>query len=315
MPLTLYKKPWRSHAELVTLLAQRGLLIHNSTDAEQFLAHVNYHRFSGYFLSFERPGQRHSFELGTTFENVRHAYEFDFELRDLVNEALAVVEIDLRTTVAHHFGRRHGAFGHIDPANFFSPPLGKSRRVAVRFIHADWLARLREEVKYSKERFVLHFRNTYFETGCDFDLPIWALAEVMSFGDISKMISGMLHDDQKVIAGRYGLQPHVFVSWTHHLNVARNVCAHHGRLWDRFWTVQPELPAGHAWRRPFLQDNRRLPVTLLVLFQMLKHIPQIVDWVDRWQVKLRKKLIELPNNPVADGLGFTDDWYRNPIWL
>jgi len=39
--------------------------------------------------------------------------------RGLVTKALDMVEVDVRTTISHYFGKRHGAFGHIDPTNFF----------------------------------------------------------------------------------------------------------------------------------------------------------------------------------------------------
>lgn len=314
MPVAHYTKPWRTHAELVQLLEDRGLIVTDRASAERFFANVSYYRISGYCLAFERLGQRHSFVLGTTFENIRGAYEFDFGLRDLVNEALEMIEIDLRTTVAHHFGQKHGAFGHTNSDNFFNPPKQYSGRTRSRFLHHEWLEGLRSEVCYSKEPFVVHFRNAYIETSRNHDLPIWALAEIMSFGDVSKMIAGMLAEDQRVISSRYGIQPHILVSWIHHLYVARNVCAHHGRLWDRFWTVQPELPAGNAWKRPFLQDNRRLSVTVIILFQMLKRIDELQNWADRWQVRMRKKLSQLPFTQATSDIGFTDEWFQNPVW-
>jgi abortive infection bacteriophage resistance protein len=39
--------------------------------------------------------------------------------RGLVTKALDRIEVNLRTTILHYFGQRHGAFGHIDPINFF----------------------------------------------------------------------------------------------------------------------------------------------------------------------------------------------------
>ena len=39
--------------------------------------------------------------------------------RGLVTKALEMIEVDVRTTISHYFGKRHGAFGHIDPINFF----------------------------------------------------------------------------------------------------------------------------------------------------------------------------------------------------
>ncbi|MDZ7620149.1 MAG: hypothetical protein U1E05_24375, partial [Patescibacteria group bacterium] len=56
-PRVLFQKPWRSHAHLVALLQQRGLVVADAAAAAAFLAHLSYYRFSGYCLAFEV--QRH----------------------------------------------------------------------------------------------------------------------------------------------------------------------------------------------------------------------------------------------------------------
>lgn len=112
-----FSKPWLSHAAQVQLLQQRGLTVADPQSAQQFLSHLNYYRFSGYCPAFEL--QRHNFIGGTTFEDVVAAYQFDLTLRDLLTEALEIVEVDLRASIAYQFGQRYGAFGHTDPAHFY----------------------------------------------------------------------------------------------------------------------------------------------------------------------------------------------------
>jgi len=109
---------------------------------------------------------------------VRASYDFDLALRDLVTEALEVLEVDVRAAVAYTFGQRYGAFGHVDPGNFYDA-----------FDHAEWLQQLQEEADRSKEQFIEHFRSTYAEYP---DLPIWIAMEILSFGALSKMFHGML---------------------------------------------------------------------------------------------------------------------------
>jgi abortive infection bacteriophage resistance protein len=267
--------------------------------AEAFLAHINYYRFSGYGLVFEQ--QRHQFAPGVTFEQVRGAYEFDLALRDLVIEALEVVEVDFRAKVAYHFGGRYGAFGHIDPANFFH-----------RFHHADWLDRLREEADRSSEPFVEHFRNTYAEFP---DLPVWIVTEVMSFGGLSKMYQWMLRPDKKVIALLYGVQPQDLQTWLHHLVYVRNLCAHHSRLWDRTWTIKPALPAGRAWQPPILPSNDRLFVTLLILRHLMNYCPGIAGFPTGWRDRVNAHVANPPAvlSPLAL-MGMPVGWDQHPVW-
>lgn len=244
-----YSKMWLSHADQVQLVQQRGLVVSDVPKAEQFLAHLNYYRFSGYCLAFE--SRRHTFEAGTTFEQVVEAYQFDLTLRDLLTEALEVVEVDLRAAIAFHFGDQYGAFGHTDAANFFA-----------RLDHQDWLNRLRDEARRSSELFVKHFKQTYTEFP---DLPVWIVTEIMSFGGLSIMVKGMVRRDQRAIAGQYGLQGRILQSWMHHLVFVRNLCAHHSRLWDRVWAIKPTLPHGNDWQPPALRSNRHLFATLVTV--------------------------------------------------
>ena len=83
-------KPWLSYADQVQLLRQRGLTVPDPQAAEEFLSHLNDYRFSGYCLAFEYG--RHSFHTGTTFDDTLAAYHVDLTLRDLLTEALEVVE-------------------------------------------------------------------------------------------------------------------------------------------------------------------------------------------------------------------------------
>lgn len=186
------------------------MIVPDSADAEAFLSHANYYRLSGYCLAFEN-GARHTFVPGTTFNHIRAAYDFDFALRDLLSEALEMVEVDIRTAIAHHMGGRYGAFGHTKAANFYSPPPRHHRLLPKgEFVHAQWLGTVQGEAKRSKELFVEAFKTKY----SDFpDMPIWMATEVMSFGSLSKMCEGMTTDDRRAIAGRYGgVQPAVLAS-------------------------------------------------------------------------------------------------------
>jgi abortive infection bacteriophage resistance protein len=299
IPLAAFAKPWKSCGEQVGILASRGLRVADATAAETFLSHINYFRFSGYCLAFE--SSRHVFQPGTTFEHIRHAYEFDWMLRDLISDALEVIEIDIRAAVAQQFGHRYGPFGHANAANFFH-----------RLNHPEWIAKLHEESTRSSELFVVHFRRTYREFP---DLPIWMATEIISLGGLSKMVNGLLKDDLKVVARRYNLQPQDFPDWMHHLVYVRNLCAHHARVWDRIWTIKPTLPAAFAWQPPKLPGNNRLFVTLLILSFMLKRCPSMIDFRAGWRKRIEEHLKYLPTTPDAMGkMGLTSNWFAHPFW-
>jgi abortive infection bacteriophage resistance protein len=185
-----YTKSWLTYSDQVPRLVSRGLVVNTPIAAHVFLSHINDYRFSCYCLAFEQ--ERHVFRPEVTFEQVRASYEFDLVLRDLITEALEVLELDFRAAVAYNFARHYGAFGHVDPGSFHDS-----------LDHADWLAQLRREAGRPKEQFIEHFRKTYAEFP---DLPIWIATETLSFGTLSRMYHGMWRKDQRNVAIRYRVQ-------------------------------------------------------------------------------------------------------------
>jgi len=298
---TPYAKPWLSISGQLQKLKSYGLSIDDDTAAAEFLRHINYYRFGGYGLAFEQ--QRHVFRPGTSFEQIRAAYNFDRALRDLVTESLEVIELDLRANIAYIFGENHNPFGHTSPSNFFHT-----------FRHREWLAKLHEETRRSDEQFVAHYKNDYSEFP---DMPIWVATEIMSFGALSKMYSGMMRRDQKDIAARYHVQVETLKSWLHHLVYTRNLCAHHLRVWDRKWAIKPDLPAGKAWQVPLMPDNTRFFASLLVQAKFLYHCPAEKDFVRDWKIRVETLLLhQMP--PVLDAsirMGLPHDWRTHPLWV
>jgi abortive infection bacteriophage resistance protein len=298
--LPKYTKPWLSIKDQIEKLISRGLVVTDRGSAERFLWHLNYYRFSGYCLAFE--DQRHSFCDGTTFEIVKAAYDFDVILRDLLTEALEVIEVDSRSVIAHIFGDRYGAFGHLDKDNF-----------KPSFDHSSWLAHVRDEADRSSELFVEHFRNNY--DGFP-DLPCWIATEVMSFGSVSKMYGGLKDQCSTPIANRYNMQKGDFESTLHHLSYVRNVCAHHSRLWDRVWAITPRVPRSQYWQPPLVPERSRVFVTLLIICRILKRCSAIGSFAVNW----RRRVNELMKNPPATGralkqMGMPSDWYKHPYWV
>jgi abortive infection bacteriophage resistance protein len=298
-PKVPYGKPWLSHADQVNLLVNRGLVVTDRAAAEAFLAHVNYYRFSGYVEPFERA--RHALAGACSFEAVRATYDFDLVLRDLVTDALEILEVDVRATIASHFGLAHGAFGHTDARNFFHT-----------FRHADWLAKRHEEAERSSETFVGHMRTHYSDYP---NLPIWMLTEVMSFGALSQVYKGMHRQDQRAVAARYRMQASDLGGVLHHLAYVRNLCAHHARLWNRAWAIRPSLPRGRDWLPPRVPASDRLFASLLVQHHLMRQCSGVRRECTQWRDRLLAHLDAPP--PVPDALprmGLPTDWRSHPVW-
>lgn len=304
-----YDKPWLSISGQLQRLMDRGLIIPHRDSASDFLSHVGYYRFSGYCLAFEE--KRHEFLPGTTFEQVRDAYLFDSGLRRLLCEAIEEIEIYLRTAVAYTFGKTYGAFGHLDPENFFKT-FSSARKSEKTSRYSQWMTRVQEETKRSQDVFTKHFKQTYHEFP---DLPIWTVTETMSFGALSRMLEGMDRKDRKAISDPLGIDWNPFASWVHHLCYVRNLCAHYARVWDRIWSITPQMPFGSIWNKPSIPSTSRLFVTLLMIRRILSKVPALRPYADNWKQWIEELLESPPACPDPYTLmGLPEKWESHRLW-
>ncbi len=227
-----YDKPPLTYQEQIDLLSSRGLIIHDREKAEKFLASVNYYRFSAYCIPFEES--RHKFRLNVYFEQVQKLYEFDRHLRFLIDEALEIIEIAVRSRIAYYLSHQYGAFVHEDASKFFRG-----------FNHTEWISNVHKEAERSQETFIIHYKNTYERFP---QLPLWIAVEIMSFGSLSKLFHNLMRKDQITIARHFGLHSSILASWLHTFVYIRNICAHHSRLWNRELAIAMKIPKAEKWK-------------------------------------------------------------------
>ncbi|MGF1452689.1 MAG: Abi family protein, partial [Opitutales bacterium] len=168
--------------------------------------------------------------------------------------------------------------------------------------HTANLYSLDRELERSKEVFVKHYRQQYGMARP----PIWAAAEVMSFGLLSRFYANLAVSSlRKDIAQTYDFAPDAFESLVHHIVYLRNLCAHHARLWNREFVVTVKLPR----KRPAEvvsclnpEKDRRLYNSLI----LLDHFANVVDPSSDWRQRLSAHLLTLPAGSLAD-MGFPQD--------
>ena len=229
--LKSYKKPFLTYEQQLQVLIDRGLIINDYDFALKVLKEVNYYRLEGYWYSYYCNSSKeiHTFYPGTTFEDIWRQYCFDKEIRSLVFKAISAIEIAFRTQFAYELGKAYGPFP-FKKENFKFGSVAewkKSRK------------KLKEDIDSSKEKFVQHHKDTYKEKL----LPIWAMVEIMSFGEISVWYDKHLKDSIKNhIAKHFGLPMNIFTSWIRNLSLVRNICAHHSRLWNKILPIALSIP-------------------------------------------------------------------------
>lgn len=138
--------------------------------------------------------------------------------------------------------------------------------------------------------------------------PSWVSCEVLSFGQLSVCYENLAHgNDRRHIAEPYGVDEQILVSFAHHLTYARNVCAHHSRLWNREMTITMKLPRRATSLGASFNPNmpRRFYSALTMLAFMLWRI----STGSTWRAQLLKLLEEHPSVDLTS-MGFRADWLR-----
>lgn len=298
-----FSKPSLGIRDQIEHLRRNGMVVADVAYAEHWLSTVSYYRLSGYWLPFEHPkgvsGPR--FKPGTNFNLVTDLYSFDRKLRRHIGRAVEHVEVALRGSWAYELAQAVGAHGYLDAALY-------SRRAEFH----DNLAKLSAETGRSVETYIFHYRETYDDPA----LPaVWMAAEMMSFGQLSRWYS-LLADRalRNRIALRLGLPEAVLVPVIKHLVTVRNVCAHHGRLWNRRFRASPALPKKPRDLAATIDQTAGsspgyLYNTLVLLLHLLRTIAPASTWRN-------DTLLLLDAHDWVDlaVMGFPADWRSRPMW-
>lgn len=295
-----YTKPAKSIPDQIALMQQRGMIVGNVALAERCLAHVSYYRLRAYWLYYEaNPADpAHALRAGTRFEDVIALYEYDRQLRLLLLDAIERIEVAARGSWAYRMAMQYGSHGYLKPS------LYKERREFDRNFKS-----LVGDVDRSHDTFIKHYKAEYDDPVLP---PVWMAAELISMGLLSKWQSALaLTADRKAIARPFGVDERIYLSFVHHLVTVRNVCAHHGRLWNKAFTVTPIIPSRPADLAQSVSTTapRQLYNSLTICAFLLRQIGEGTDWRDRMRALL-------PTNPTGDmaAMGCPANWHVLPVW-
>lgn len=294
----IYDKQFQSYDELADRLYGHGMTGGRAQMIEG-LQVVGYYRLSGYWYIFKEPDG--SFASGTGFGKVWNLYVFDRQFRLVVLDAIERAEVYFRNQLTHRLTEQGGPFGYLDNAN-----LPRFDAAA----HKDFLGRCKTAYDRSREPFAIHFRDKY---GDAHDLPpYWMLVNLIEFGTMLSMFRGAPVEVRNDIAFGVGISAKVLESWLIALNTTRNICCHHGRLWNRSLGTMPKIPnekSDARWHEPFEVRKKNMCGILTILSYLLERVSPKTSW--------RARLLMLLDTREEDELqrmGFGDNWQRCPFW-
>lgn len=299
-----YKKTFISHQSQIAILKERGLIIEDENFAAHVLESNSYYRLRAYTYPFQdnNDNPNHPFIKRVTFEEIIDLYEFDSKIRKLLFLTLEKIEIALRTQIIYHFAATHGSHWQLNPSLF---------RDTAKF--EKHLQSLNDEVQRSDETFIKHYNTKYNEPS---QPPSWMSLEVANFGLLSKIYQNVKDGEEKqAVAQHFGLKKiKTLENWMFCFSNLRNICAHHGRVWNRRLTSLPQLPYNNSL--PFLtktEIEKIYPNKVYAVICCIYYLLKTIAPNTQFKVELKQLMLSCPLKQEKE-MGFPKEWQSQTLW-
>lgn len=335
-----FNKPVQNNTYHIETWKKRGLII-NCDDIDRYLNFISYYRLSAYTIPFQKPipigyTKTHEFIHNITFDNILNLYVFDRELRLLILDAIDRVEIAIRSQVCNVLCMQSSnPFWYTDEKYFDQSYSCKrllagiekqlleekqrlqrdEKNINERKISSDEKEILKSRVR--KENFLRHYLSKYNSPKLP---PSWMMIEMLTWGELSHLYSGLkLIQAKKKIAQNMGLHAEVMESWLKTLNDVRNICAHHGRLWNKEFGRSIKIPTSNSilWlkssfslKNPTIRYEKRIYSVIVALQVLLYKISPHSKWAQRF-----KQLLDKYPQVSKEHMGIPENWYKDIFWL
>ncbi len=296
-----YDKPALSIEQQVKFLSKQGLVINEYESVRQVLSVVSYYRLSGYLLPFKHPhnqkNEPRQFQSNTTFDKIWRLYQFDRELRLLVSDAIEKIEVAFRTALVNVTTVKLDPFWYTELSHFRSSE------------HYDFIMKnIQATLKSKQELFIKHYFQKYNAPNYP---PLWMMIETLSFGLCSKLFKNIRSKSlRQEIANYFGAHTTILESWLMTLSYTRNLCAHHARLWNRWFVNPPLIPKTEPLKEYFFTTtNYKFHIVAYTIQKLLEKISPKSNWKNKL-FDLFEKYEEYP----GEQMGFENDWRKDLFW-
>ena len=292
--------------EQVKLLIDKGLLVQDLNQAYHCLSTVSYYRLSTYFRPFidYKNSSDQKFTSETSFEQIWNIYTFDRKLRLLVSDVIERIEVALRASLSNVLAIKYGIVWYskkepfskawniknkkgVTPSMFFSSEVNK----IINNRHC--------------EDFIKHYINNYSEPKTP---PSWMILECLSLGSCTTAFRHLESvNDKKAICKIFNEHPSVIGSWLDSLRYTRNLCAHHSRLWNRWFVVEPVHSRSFG---NIKTTERSFHQQAIILYKLNQSLSPDSEWRD----KLKALFDEYARYVPFEQMGFIKEWENDPFW-
>lgn len=209
--------------EQIELLKDRGVTIEDENKAKENLLDIGFYRLGFYSFPFEKTFPKlddrdHQVQEGTNFKDIVSLYYFDYDLRNILQNYLNRIEVNLRTyivyTVSNHYKTSPTWF--VDPNIVNKSYIDSFEEKVYKTIRETPVIK-RHHKKYINDRFA----------------PAWKTVEFMTLGNLCSLYLNLKDQNiQRKIASHYGCGIGVFINYIETIRIIRNSCAHGSCLYN-----------------------------------------------------------------------------------
>ena len=289
-----YNKPSLTYQQQISKFKSKGLSYNSEEDFIGILSRISYARFKEYSKPFIPKGHN-NFKKNVKLKNIRDLYIFDHSLRMCIFEAIKVIEVALRTQIIQAHSISFGPYGYLDIKNFRTSPKE----------HAKLITRIRDEVKNKKkEKLITQFFSVYTS---ETDVPIWIVAEVVSFGTLSFFFKYLKEHEKQQVCDFFKVPPMYLGSWIHAINYTRNICAHHSRIWNITMAIEPKKYVFNIDIKNDVIFKEYFPGSLIEnkVFYMITILAYMLDKINspilnRYRKNIKKLFFKFPVKGLID---------------
>lgn len=297
----IFSKPPRTPEYLAHKLIQNGLQGISETELTEIFQSINYYKLRGYTY----PYQNNSVPDSPFFPNVQWSYIWndyilDIKLRTLLFSSISFIETALKTRMTL-VSLTKGILWYKDNHLFRSQ---QNFSADLAYLQNDW--------ERASEEFKNHYIATYPESP---EPPAWMIFETSSFGPISKFFRNMKPQlpEKESICNYFGFSKadaDKLANWFQTINIVRNICAHHGRLYSRQLTTAPCFitPQKGKWVSAWANSNRIYAPICIV-----KNFLDICSPNNKFTAEM-KDIMKIVRPEQLPSMGFPRDWETEPLF-
>ena len=322
---------FKSFREQAELMLQRGISgsVEQSKDdlikeLERNLRFINYYRLSAYWYPFRQTRNEKGVTItessvipGTKWIDVRNLYMFDRRLRQLIFDAIARIEIALRTQLAHVWAKQTGRVNPQGRTNSYKNSFDEIQST-LELVDGYYSKSKTDWAIFGKKGLCISHAK---------DLPVWVFVEFTTFGNLEKLLTkGLKRQVVREIAHNMGIdEADFFLSGVKLLKDVRNTCAHQGRIWNTRWlsknkdAILRDPSSDTLWEQacadshPLLQGKDKTAAVLTFCNVILQTVAPNSQWGERVVDLIQKTNIAGIMIPKA--IGFNSSlWYQHPLW-